>query len=157
MARVRAIDTKPELILRKGLHAAGFRFRLHVGSLPGRPDIVLPKYRCAILVHGCFWHGHADCRNFRMPKTRSEFWTTKIQGNRQRDHRSRDALLKGGWRVIVVWECATRTIIVDRLVAEVAAWLQGPETSAELSSNGWSGADGEFSAKTPLVRNETDE
>lgn len=157
MARIRATDTRPEMIVRKGLHAAGFRFILHVKKLPGCPDIVLAKHRSVILVHGCFWHGHAGCGNFRLTKTRPDFWRAKIEGNRQRDFRSQNALVEQGWRVLVVWECATRTIIVDRLVAEVAAWLQGTETSAELSSNGWSGADGELSAKTPLVRNETDE
>ena len=149
MTLIRATDTKPEMILRKGLHAAGFRFRLHVKTLPGRPDIVLPKHRSVILVHGCFWHGHVGCRNFRVPKTRSEFWHAKIEGNRQRDYRSQDALVKHGWRVLVVWECATRTISVDRLVEVVAAWLQGTDTSAELSSNGLSSADCEFSATKP--------
>lgn len=138
MARIRSADTKPELVLRKALHAIGYRFRLHVRSLPGRPDIVMRKHRCAIFVHGCFWHGHQGCRNFRIPKTRREFWSAKIESNRERDMRSVEALLGTGWRVLVVWECATRSFQVDNLVSIIAEWLQGPETSAELSSGGLS-------------------
>ena len=138
MARIRSADTKPELVLRKSLHAIGYRFRLHVRALPGCPDIVMRKHRCAIFVHGCFWHGHEGCRNFRIPKTRPEFWSTKIESNRDRDRRAIEALLDAGWRVLVVWECATRSIHVDNLVSVIAAWLQGPETSAELSSGGLS-------------------
>ncbi|MFN3973472.1 MAG: very short patch repair endonuclease [Gemmobacter sp.] len=152
MARIRATDTKPEMILRRGLHAAGFRFRLHVRTLPGRPDLVLPKHRSVILVHGCFWHGHPGCQNFRIPKTRPEFWRAKIEGNRARDHRSLDALARDGWRVLVVWECATRAFFVDTLVAEVAAWLQGTDTSAELSSGGLSDVDTEFFRRSPDVQ-----
>lgn len=138
MARIRSADTKPELVLRKALHAIGYRFRLHVRSLPGCPDIVMRKYRCAIFVHGCFWHGHDGCRNFRIPKTRPEFWSAKIRSNRDRDRRSVEALLGAGWRVLVVWECATRSFQVDNLVNIIAEWLQSPETSAELSSGGLS-------------------
>lgn len=138
MARIRSADTKPELVLRKALHAIGYRFRLHVSSLPGCPDIVMRKHRCAIFIHGCFWHGHEGCRNFRIPKTRPEFWSAKIESNRDRDRRAIEALLDAGWRVLVVWECATRSIHVDNLVSVIAAWLQGPETSAELSSGGLS-------------------
>lgn len=149
MARIRATDTKPEMIVRKGLHTAGFRFRLHVKKLPGCPDIVLAKHQSVILVHGCFWHGHAGCRNFRIPKTRPDFWHAKIDGNRRRDFRCQRALAEQGWRVLVVWECATQSIFVDRLVEVIAGWLQGTDTSAELSSNGLSGIDSEFSAIKP--------
>src|ERR1700719_1649815 len=86
MSRIRGRDTKPELLLRRGLHAAGLRFRLHTERLPGRPGLVFPRYRAAILVHGCFWHGH-DCPLFKLPATRSEFWASKIAGNRTRDNR----------------------------------------------------------------------
>jgi len=136
MARIRSTDTKPEMILRRGLHAAGFRYRLHVPGLPGKPDIVLPKFRSVVFVHGCFWHGHADCKNFRVPKTRPEFWTAKINANRDRDDGAIGALRNAGWRVLVVWECATRSICVDNLVQIVAEWLQGTETGAELGSDG---------------------
>ena len=105
MAAIRGTNTKPEILLRRALHAAGFRFRLHVKNLPGKPDIVLPKYRIAIFVHGCFWHGH-DCKNFRMPKTRRAFWRNKIRGNQKRDDQAQELLKSSGWRVATVWECA---------------------------------------------------
>lgn len=107
MSRIRGKDTKPELQLRKGLHAAGIRFRLHVSGLPGRPDIVLSRYRVAILIHGCFWHGH-DCPLFRMPSTRREFWSKKISDNQDRDQRSAKALHEAGWRILTVWECSLK-------------------------------------------------
>src|SRR5271165_5724537 len=107
MSRVRGKDTKPELLLRRGLHALGFRFRLHRKDLPGRPDLVFPARRAAIFVHGCFWHGH-DCPMCRIPTTRTGFWQTKIHGNRDRDRRAVAALTAKGWRVLVVWECALR-------------------------------------------------
>lgn len=138
MARIRSTDTKPEMIIRKGLHAAGFRFRLHTRSLPGRPDIVMRKHRCVIFIHGCFWHGHEGCPYFRLPKTRPEFWSAKIGANQARDRRVMDALIRDGWRVLIIWECATRTIPVSILVKNIATWLQGFETSAELSLNGGS-------------------
>lgn len=138
MARIRSADTKPELVLRKALHANGYRFRLHLRSLPGCPDMVMRKYRCAIFVHGCFWHGHEGCENFRIPKTRPEFWAAKIEANRDRDKGAVDALLSSGWRVLVVWECATRSLQVDKLINTITAWLQGPETSAELTAGGLS-------------------
>jgi DNA mismatch endonuclease (patch repair protein) len=135
MSRIRSTDTKPEMILRRGLHAAGFRFRLHVSGLPGKPDIVLSKFRSVIFVHGCFWHGHAGCKNFWIPKTRPEFWRAKINTNRDRDDRAIAAIRDAGWRVLVVWECATRSICVDNIVRKVAVWLQGAEASAELGAN----------------------
>ena len=110
MAGIRGRDTKPELLIRKGLHALGLRFRLgnsyrRSGKLlPGRPDIVFPGRNAVILVHGCFWHGH-DCRLFRWPTTRAEFWREKITGNIARDARVRDRLAASGWRVLEVWEC----------------------------------------------------
>jgi DNA mismatch endonuclease (patch repair protein) len=107
MSRIRGKDTKPELQLRRGLHAAGLRYRLHPPELPGRPDIVFPRHRAVVLVHGCFWHGH-DCHLFRMPATRSEFWNTKITRNQERDQRTVRALMHAGWRVLTVWECAVK-------------------------------------------------
>ena len=105
MSRIRGKDTKPELMLRHGLHARGLRYRLHRKDLPGRPDMVFPRYRAAILVHGCFWHGH-DCPLFKLPATRREFWAAKIEGNQARDARDIAGLAAAGWRVLVVWECA---------------------------------------------------
>lgn len=107
MSRVRAKDTRPEMIVRRLLHSLGFRFRLHCRDLPGRPDIVLPRYRAAIFVHGCFWHGH-DCSLFRMPATRTEFWAAKIAVNRRRDGDAVSGLRDAGWRSLLIWECALR-------------------------------------------------
>jgi len=107
MSRIRGRDTKPELLLRRGLHALGFRFRLHRKDLPGRPDLVFPARRAVIFAHGCFWHGH-DCPMCRLPATRTSFWQSKIYGNRDRDRRATGALAAAGWRVLVVWECALR-------------------------------------------------
>jgi DNA mismatch endonuclease, patch repair protein len=107
MSRIRGKDTKPEVRLRRGLHAAGLRFRLQAAHLPGRPDIVFPRHRAVILVHGCFWHGH-DCPLFKEPATRPEFWQRKISGNRARDQRTASALQSAGWRVLTVWECSLK-------------------------------------------------
>ena len=104
MSGIRGANTKPEMIIRSGLHRAGYRFRLHDRKLPGRPDLVFPAKRAVILVNGCFWHGH-DCHLFRWPANREEFWRQKIAGNIARDERNRDALLDQGWRVAEVWEC----------------------------------------------------
>ena len=108
MSRIRGKDTKPELLVRKGLHARGFRFRLQDRKLPGRPDIVLPKYGVAIMVNGCFWHGHKGCRYATKPKSNVEFWETKIARNKHRDEVTAAHLEALGWTVIVVWECELR-------------------------------------------------
>jgi DNA mismatch endonuclease, patch repair protein len=107
MSRIRGKDTKPEMLLRRGLHGRGLRFRLHVKGLPGRPDIVFPKYGAVLLVHGCFWHGHG-CALSRLPETRREFWSTKIRNTRIRDEEAARLLVADGWRVLTVWECALR-------------------------------------------------
>lgn len=107
MSRIKGKDTKPEMLLRRGLHATGLRFRLHAERLPGKPDLVFPKYGAAIQIHGCFWHGH-NCALFKMPATRREFWAKKIAGNRSRDDRTAAQLRLAGWRVLTVWECALR-------------------------------------------------
>src|SRR5436190_5988827 len=100
MSRIRSRNTKPEMLVRRFLHAQRFRYRLHVKDLPGKPDIVLPKYKTVIFVHGCFWHGHTGCRYFVVPKTRTEWWMNKINGNRANDTKSLKALKKYGWKVI---------------------------------------------------------
>lgn len=107
MSRIRGKDTKPELLIRRGLHARGFRYKLHDRKLPGRPDLVFPRYGAILFIHGCFWHGH-NCPLFKTPATRQEFWTEKIDGNRARDKKNAAALLKLGWRVVIVWECSLR-------------------------------------------------
>ena len=107
MSRVRGRDTKPELAIRRGLHARGLRFRLYHKNLPGRPDLVFPGHRAVVFVHGCFWHGH-DCRMFVWPKTRTLFWQEKIGKTRNRDQSTLKILRDRGWRVLTVWECALR-------------------------------------------------
>lgn len=106
MSGIRGKDTKPEIVVRRLLHRLGYRFRLHCKDLPGRPDIVLPKWRTVIFVNGCYWHGHKDCHLFRLPKTRTEFWAKKIEGNQARDQRNYIVLEAAGWKVLVIWECA---------------------------------------------------
>ena len=110
MSRIRGKDTGPEKQVRSALHRAGYRFRLHRSDLPGRPDIVLPKYRTVVFVHGCFWHRHRGCRFAYTPKSRVNFWNRKLQSNVERDQRNMQALRRLGWRVVTVWECeAART------------------------------------------------
>lgn len=125
MAGIRGRDTRPEIALRRELHARGFRFRLHERKLPGRPDLVLPKWRAAVLVHGCFWHRHPDCRYATMPATRPEFWSAKFAGNVERDARNHAALLLLGWRVATVWECALRGDRIRYSVDALSEWLRG--------------------------------
>ena len=119
MSRIRGKNTKPEILVRKGLHARGFRFRLQSKKLPGRPDIVLPKYGVVIMVNGCFWHGHKGCRYATKPKSNVEFWELKIQRNRHRDEVTNAHLEALGWHVITVWECELRkgSQLEDRLNA----------------------------------------
>lgn len=109
MGRIRGKDTKPEMSVRRYLHAKGLRFRIHDRRLPGSPDIVLPKYRTVIFVNGCFWHGHEDCALYRRPKTHTGFWESKIQANRARDEKNTTLLRKLGWHVITLWECGLKT------------------------------------------------
>lgn len=108
MAAIKGKDTKPEMIVRKYLFSRGMRFRVQVRKLPGTPDIVLPKYKTAIFVNGCFWHGHEGCKYFRLPKSNIEFWKEKIERNIERDRESMQALLDLGWKIIRVWECELR-------------------------------------------------
>jgi DNA mismatch endonuclease (patch repair protein) len=134
MAGIRGADTKPELMIRKGLHAAGYRYRLHGKGLPGRPDIVLRKYNALVFVHGCFWHGH-DCHLFKWPKSRPEFWREKIGGNRERDERNIMALLDQGWRIATVWECALKGKLrrdPGNVIEELADWLESDIEQLEI-------------------------
>lgn len=107
MSRIKSRDTKPEILVRSLLHRAGFRFRLHAKELPGKPDIVLPKYKTVIFVHGCFWHQHPGCSRATMPSTRTEYWQPKLKANASRDKLHRATLIDLGWEVRVVWECET--------------------------------------------------
>jgi len=110
MARVRGRDTKPELVVRRLLHSRGYRYRLHDKKLPGSPDLVFPRKRKVIFVHGCFWHRHEGCQLARMPKSRIDFWSTKLNGNRARDQRKLAALAQLGWSAMTVWECELRDL-----------------------------------------------
>src|ERR1700753_3359535 len=105
MSRIRSKDTKPEMLVRQFLHKNGFRYRLHVKDLPGKPDIVFPKYKTVIFIHGCFWHGHEGCKYFVVPKTKTEWWLNKINGNKQRDIAAEKLLTSLGWKVLNIWEC----------------------------------------------------
>lgn len=108
MSRIRSKDTKPEILVRKFLFSRGFRFRLHSKALPGKPDIVLKKYKSVINIHGCFWHGHKDCKYFVIPKTRTKWWTSKIAKNVENDSKNKKALMKSGWKVFTIFECELR-------------------------------------------------
>jgi DNA mismatch endonuclease, patch repair protein len=137
MAGIRGSHTKPELIIRRGLHALGFRFRLHSRKLPGKPDLIFPRYRAAIFVHGCFWHGH-DCSLFRWPKTREGFWREKISGNRTRDLLADAQLRESGWRVLHIWECALRgtgKLGSEKVIEYAASWIKSDEGRGEIRGN----------------------
>ena len=134
MAGIRSKDTRPELVVRRGLHALGFRYRLHDRSLPGTPDLVLPRWKAAIQIHGCFWHRH-DCTLFRWPATRPEFWRSKIGRNVGRDREVDAALDRAGWRVLTIWECAMKgpgRIGADAVIAAAADWLRSGSRAGEI-------------------------
>lgn len=121
MSRIRGKDTQPELALRKALHRQGFRYRLHDAGLPGKPDLVLPRYKTVVFVHGCFWHRHEGCSIATTPKSNTQFWTDKFERNVARDIRSQALLEELGWRVFVVWECELATAARARATAETLA------------------------------------
>ena len=129
MASIRGKNTRPELLVRRALHAAGFRHRLHDHKLPGKPDLVLRKWRAAIFVHGCFWHRHPGCRYATTPATNEDFWQRKFEDNVNRDRRSVQALHDLGWRVATVWECGLKAASRQDSLERLAAWL--PDTSRE--------------------------
>ncbi|PEH40030.1 very short patch repair endonuclease [Burkholderia gladioli] len=133
MSGIRGRNTKPEILIRSLLHRQGFRFRLHVRDLPGKPDIVLPRYHAVIFVHGCFWHGH-DCSLFKWPGTRPDFWREKIGRNRANDHKALTTLLADGWRVGIVWECALRGANknIESVAKSLADWLGSDAPTTEL-------------------------
>lgn len=134
MSGIRSKDTKPELQIRRGLHAAGFRYRLHVKGLPGKPDLVLPRYNAVIFVHGCFWHGH-DCHLFKWPKSREEFWRKKIGINCQNDAKQVTILRDTGWRVLVIWECALKgktKLAPEKVIQRAATWIRARKPFLEI-------------------------
>ena len=117
MQQIKGKNTKPEMLVRKFLHANGYRYKLHDKNLPGRPDMVLPKYQTVIFVHGCFWHGHTNCKYFVVPKTNTQWWTDKINHNKANDEKAVKALKKDGWKVIVVWECKLKPAKLEKTLA----------------------------------------
>ena len=128
MSRIKSANTKPERELRHYLWEQGFRYRINVRSLPGTPDIVLPKYKTAIFVHGCFWHGH-DCKDYRLPKTNTDFWQQKVTANRKRDEESARKLSSLGWNVITVWECELKTRVFEATAARVVSDIVGDKST----------------------------
>ena len=127
MGKIKSKNTKPELLVRQYLFRAGFRFRIHNKTLPGTPDIVLKKHKTAILINGCFWHGHENCKTFKMPRTNVEFWTSKIERNISNDQKNISILRQQGWKVIVIWECQLKKMffidtlesLVNKIVTKV--------------------------------------
>lgn len=128
MSRIRGKDTKPEMLVRRYLHGRGLRYHLHTRDLPGKPDIVLPRFRTVVFVHGCFWHRHEHCRYFVVPKTRTEFWLTKIGRNVANDEKHRSELQSQGWRVLTVWECELKPAVRDRTLERLYFSLTAPES-----------------------------
>lgn len=136
MAAVKSKNSRIEIALRSDLHGRGFRFRLHARHLPGTPDLVLTKFKAVVFIHGCFWHMH-DCRLFKLPQTRQEFWLNKLKRNAQRDQGSIQSLLQSGWRVAVIWECATRGPAAmgrESVAEKLSEWLKSNAVYLELGA-----------------------
>ncbi len=134
MSGIRGKNTKPELQIRKALHAKGYRYRLHKKELPGKPDLTLPKYKAVIFVHGCFWHLH-DCHLFKWPSTRPDFWKEKISGNKIKDEENIKFLKKMGWRISIIWECALKgkeKLEFQSIIDRIDKWLNSPEEFLEI-------------------------
>jgi DNA mismatch endonuclease (patch repair protein) len=119
MSRIKAKDTKPEMKVRRFLHSQGFRYKLHDKTLPGKPDLVLPRFKTVIFIHGCFWHGHESCRYFVVPKTKTDWWLAKIGGNKANDEKAVTQLQKDGWKIIIVWECDLRPDKLDKTLQQL--------------------------------------
>ena len=122
MSGIKGKDTQPEMLVRRRLHSLGYRYRLHVPELPGRPDLVFPSRKAVVQVQGCFWHHH-HCKYFKWPSTRKEFWRSKLEGNEVRDSRNLYELKRLGWRVLIIWECAIRDGSLDAVISEATSWL----------------------------------
>jgi len=135
MSKVRSKDTKPELQIRRGLYALGFRYRLHVSDLPGKPDLVFPRYKAVIFVNGCFWHGHS-CSLYRFPKSNTDYWTEKIKRNVERDTSNIKRLTDAGWRILIIWECATKgkaRLPVENVLNTASEWLLSEKPNCEIA------------------------
>lgn len=137
MARIGSKDTRPELTLRRALHARGLRYRLHDRKLPGTPDLTFRRFGAVCFVHGCFWHRHAGCTYATNPATRPNFWQEKFNANVERDRRAQEELLRAGWRIAIVWECALRNNQADRIALALEQWLRSTEREFETSLEGF--------------------
>jgi DNA mismatch endonuclease (patch repair protein) len=138
MAKIKAKDTKPEIKIRKALHALGFRYKLHDSKLPGKPDLVLTKYNAVIEVNGCFWHGH-DCPIFRLPKSRTDYWKNKINRNIERDYDNFKKLLNLEWRILIVWGCTMRgkkSLEFEKMITTIDKWIKEGKKYKEISGTG---------------------
>lgn len=134
MSGIMGKNTKPEILVRKALSSQGFRYRLHRKDLPGAPDIAMPGRKIAIFAHGCFWHMHQGCRLAKMPSTRPEFWRAKLGRNTERDSEAAAALVALGWRVLIVWECSTKSLVLQAALPEkLRVWIDGSELLGEIS------------------------
>ena len=134
MAGISGKNTRPEMLVRHGLHSRGFRYLLHYRKLPGKPDLVFPKYHAVFFLNGCFWHGH-DCSLFKWPSTRAEFWQRKIEGNKRKDKETIDALRRLGWRVLVIWECTLKgkgRLTFESIIDQSEKWLRSDNVMSEI-------------------------
>jgi DNA mismatch endonuclease (patch repair protein) len=137
MSGIRAKHTRPEILVRKGLFSRGFRYRIHARRLPGKPDVVLPKYKAVILIHGCFWHKH-NCHLFKMPSTNRPFWKKKFEANRNNDKAAVAALRKQGWRVLSIWECSLKgksRLPEDILLDKIEKWIRSDRLKMEITGD----------------------
>lgn len=130
MSQIKGKNTKPEIIVRKYLFAKGFRFRIHCKELPGKPDIVLPKYKTAIFVDGCFWHFHKECKSFKIPKTNTKWWLEKLEINVKRDEENYVRLKEKGWKVVRLWECELKGISLEKTLPTCVNKIISKETNA---------------------------
>ncbi|MCF2501358.1 very short patch repair endonuclease [Dyadobacter chenhuakuii] len=124
MSRIRSKNTKPEVIVRKRLFSMGFRYRLHDKKFPGKPDIILPRYKTVIFVNGCFWHGHQGCRYFIIPKTRTEWWTSKISSTSLNDLKVTELIRLKGWQVLTIWECELKKNLIEKTMEELVSSIR---------------------------------
>jgi DNA mismatch endonuclease, patch repair protein len=139
MSGIKSKNTKPEIAIRKELHRRGFRYRIHVKNLPGKPDLVFPKYNAVLFIHGCFWHGHEDCQLFKWPSSRTDFWKTKIIRNRELDRKAISILHSEGWRVGIIWECSMRgrsKMSEEAISRRTTGWLLSKKPYFQLRDRG---------------------
>jgi DNA mismatch endonuclease (patch repair protein) len=129
MSRIRSKNTRPEQLVRKFLFSYGFRYRICDKKLPGNPDIVLPKYRTVIFIHGCFWHGHSGCRYFVIPKTRTDWWLQKFETNKRKDNLNKSELRKDGWKVKIIWECELKPMKIEKTLKNLLKYFKIADTS----------------------------